>query len=156
LEPGIDGLIHISDLSWTEQINHPNEIIDKDEEIDVVILAIDFENRRITLGHKQVEDNPWKLFTNEHSAENEDEGGVAKTTAKGVFVKLSHDLEGFLSGAKMADSEPADFSEGDKVEAFVIELDENNKNITLSQNEKDVKKAKSSASKKAKKSKKQD
>jgi len=146
LEPGIDGLIHISDLSWTEKINHPNEIIDKDEEIEVVILAIDFENRRITLGHKQIEENPWESFSEEYGLTSEVEGEVYKTTDKGVFVKLPHEMEGFIPASKTeAEGEPADnFEEGDKVKAYVIELDESNKNITLSQNEKDAKKAKSS------------
>ena len=145
LEPGIDGLIHISDLSWTEKINHPNEVIDKDEEIEVVILAIDFENRRITLGHKQIEENPWEKFAEEYSGTNQVEGEVFKTTDKGVFVKLPHDLEGFIPASKTeAEREPEEhFEEGDTVEAFVIELDETNKNITLSQREKDVKEAKS-------------
>ena len=146
LEPGIDGLIHISDLSWTEKINHPNEIIDKDEEIEVVILAIDFENRRITLGHKQIEENPWEAFAEEYGLTSEIEGEVYKTTDKGVFVKLPHEMEGFIPASKTeAEGEPADnFKEGDKVKAYVIELDESNKNITLSQNQKDAKKAKSS------------
>jgi len=145
LEPGIDGLIHISDLSWTEKINHPNEVIDKDEEIEVVILAIDFENRRITLGHKQIEENPWEKFAEEYSGTNQVEGEVFKTTEKGVFVKLPHDLEGFIPASKTeAEGEPEEnFEEGDTVEAYVIELDETNKNITLSQREKDVKEAKS-------------
>jgi small subunit ribosomal protein S1 len=150
LEPGIDGLIHISDLSWTEKINHPNEIIDKDEEIEVVILAIDFENRRITLGHKQIEENPWEKLAEEYSGSNQVEGKVIKTTDKGVFVKLPFGLEGFLPASKTeADGEPAEnFEEGDKVEAYVIELDETNKNITLSQREKDVKETKTKTSQK--------
>lgn len=159
LEPGIDGLIHISDLSWTKQINHPNEIIDKDEEIEVVILAIDFENRRITLGHKQVEDNPWKLFANEHSATDKVESEVTKVTEKGIFAKLPHNLEGFVPAGKLeADGEPSEnYAEGDKIEAYVTELDETNKSITLSQDEKDVKKAKSKPSpSKKKKSKSKD
>ncbi len=149
LEPGIDGLIHISDLSWTEKINHPNEVIDKDEEIEVVILAIDFENRRITLGHKQIEENPWEKFAEEYSGTNQVEGEVFKTTDKGVFVKLPHDLEGFIPASKIeAEGEPEDnFEEGDTVEAYVIELDETNKNITLSQREKDVKEAQKSTKK---------
>jgi len=152
LEPGIDGLIHISDLSWTEKINHPNEVIEKDEEIEVVILAIDFENRRITLGHKQIEDNPWETFAEEYGLTSEVEGEVFKVTDKGVFVKLPHGMEGFIPASKTeADGEPADnFSEGDEVKAFVIELDESNKNITLSQNEADAKKAKRSTSRKEK------
>lgn len=150
LEPGIDGLIHISDLSWTEKINHPNEVIDKDEEIEVVILAIDFENRRITLGHKQIEENPWEKFAEEYSGTNQVEGEVFKITDKGVFVKLPHDLEGFIPASKTeAEGEPEEnFEEGDTVEAYVIELDETNKNITLSQREKDVKEAKSKSAKK--------
>lgn len=151
LEPGIDGLIHISDLSWTEKVNHPNEIIDKDEEIEVVILAIDFENRRITLGHKQIEENPWESFAEEFSGTNKVKGEVIKTTDKGVFVSLPHGLEGFIPASKTeADEEPSEhFAEGDEVEAYVIELDETNKNITLSQRDKDVKKAKSSTKKKS-------
>ncbi|PAU93136.1 30S ribosomal protein S1 [Aliifodinibius salipaludis] len=151
LEPGIDGLIHISDLSWTEKINHPNEVIDKDEEIEVVILAIDFENRRITLGHKQIEENPWEKFAEEYSGTNQVEGEVFKITDKGVFVKLPHDLEGFIPASKTeAEEEPEEnFEEGDTVEAYVIELDETNKNITLSQREKDVKESKSAKSKKS-------
>jgi len=145
LEPGIDGLIHISDLSWTKKINHPNEIINKDDEIEVVILAIDFENRRITLGHKQIEENPWEKFAEEYSGSNQVEGEVSKTTDKGVFVSLPYGLEGFIPASKTeADGEPSEnFAEGDEVEAYVIELDETNKNITLSQREQDVKKAKS-------------
>lgn len=152
LEPGIDGLIHISDLSWTEKINHPSEVIDKDEEIEVVILAIDFENRRITLGHKQIEDNPWEAFAEEHGLTTEVEGEVFKITDKGVFVKLPHEMEGFIPASKTdAEGKPADsFKEGDKVKAFVIELDESNKNITLSQHEKDAKKAKSASKEKKK------
>src|SRR5699024_1689030 len=66
LEPGIDGLIHISDLSWTKKIDHPAEVIDKGQEIEIAILAIDFDNRRITLGHKQIERNPWEAFHEEY------------------------------------------------------------------------------------------
>jgi len=145
LEPGIDGLIHISDLSWTKKINHPNEVIDKDEEIEVVIMAIDFDNRRITLGHKQIEENPWEKFSEEYGLTSKVEGEVIKTTDKGVFVKLPLEMEGFIPASKTeAEGEPADnFSEGDSLEAFVIELDETNKNITLSQQQKDAKKAKS-------------
>lgn len=148
LEPGIDGLIHVSDLSWAQKINHPNEIIDKDQEIEVAILAIDFENRRITLGHKQIDENPWEKFAEKHGLGNKVEGEVFKVTDKGVFVKLPFALEGFIPASKTeADGDlNGTFSEGDKVEAFVIELDETNKNLTLSQREKDVKKVKPSKS----------
>src|SRR6056297_756768 len=149
LEPGIDGLIHISDLSWTENVDHPNEAVDKGQELEVVILGVDFDNRRITLGHKQVEDNPWKKYAKEYAPGSKVEGEVIKTTEKGVFVKLPHDLEGFIPASKTeAEGEPEEnFEEGDTVEAYVIELDETNKNITLSQREKDVKEAESTAKK---------
>ena len=145
LEPGIDGLIHISDLSWTEQVDHPSELIDKDEEIEVVILAIDFDNRRITLGHKQVEENPWEAFSEEFGLTSEVSGEVSKKTDKGVFLELPHGMEGFVPGSKL-DGELDDVSEGDELTAYVIELDESSKNITLSQNPDDAKNATSSGS----------
>jgi len=156
LEPGIDGLVHISDLSWTEKINHPSEMVEKGQEIEVVILAVDFDNRRITLGHKQIEENPWKTFAKDYSIRSEIEGEVLNVTDKGVFVKLPMGIEAFLPASKV-DVEgdyKEELSEGDKIKAFVIEFDEQNKNITLSQLDKDVKKAekaKEKAKKQAKK-----
>src|SRR6056297_557340 len=140
LEPGIDGLIHVSDLSWTEKVDHPNEIVDKDQEIEVVILGVDFDNRRITLGHKQVEDNPWKKYAKEYAPGSKVEGEVIKTTDKGVFVKLPLGAEAFLNYSKATEAE---YKEGDKVEdAFVLNFDENSKNIELSQLDSDKDKAK--------------
>ncbi|MEX0720383.1 MAG: 30S ribosomal protein S1 [Balneolaceae bacterium] len=140
LEPGIDGLIHVSDLSWTDKVEHPNEVVDKDQEIEVVILGVDFDNRRITLGHKQVEDNPWKQYAEEYAPGNKVEGEVVKTTDKGVFVKLPLGAEAFLNYSKATEAE---YKEGDKIEeAFVLNFDESNKNIELSQLEDDQKKAK--------------
>ncbi|MAL18862.1 MAG: 30S ribosomal protein S1 [Balneola sp.] len=140
LEPGIDGLIHVSDLSWTEKVDHPNEVVDKDQEIEVVILGVDFDNRRITLGHKQVEDNPWKKYAEEYAPGNTVEGEVVKTTDKGVFVKLPLGAEAFLNYSK---STEAEYKEGDKVEdAFVLNFDENSKNIEISQLDSDKDKAK--------------
>ena len=140
LEPGIDGLIHVSDLSWTEKVDHPNEIVDKDQEIEVVILGVDFDNRRITLGHKQVEDNPWKKYAKEYAPGSKVEGEVIKTTDKGVFVKLPLGAEAFLNYSKATEAE---YNEGDKVEdAFVLNFDENSKNIELSQLDTDKDKAK--------------
>ncbi|WP_020403267.1 30S ribosomal protein S1 [Gracilimonas tropica] len=140
LEPGIDGLIHVSDLSWTEKVDHPNEVVDKDQEIEVVILGIDFDNRRITLGHKQVEDNPWKKYAEEYAPGNKVDGEVVKTTDKGVFVKLPLGVEAFLNYSKSVEAE---YKEGDKVEdAFVLNFDEQSKNIELSQLDSDKSKAK--------------
>lgn len=155
LEPGIDGLIHVSDLSWTEKVEHPNEVVDKGQEIEVVILAVDFDNRRITLGHKQVKENPWEKYAEEYGIGSKTEGEVSKITDKGMFVKLELGVDAFLPGNKL--SEPVEnlkesFSEGDKVEGFVVEFDESSKTIELSQLEDDVKKRKKPKSKKSEKS----
>jgi len=139
LEPGIDGLIHVSDLSWTEKVEHPNEIVKKDQEIEVVILGVDFDNRRITLGHKQVQDNPWTQYAKEYAPGASVEGEVVKATDKGAFVKLPLGAEAFLSYGKAVEPE---FKEGDKVEAFVLDFNEEAKSINLSQLDKDQKKAK--------------
>jgi len=156
LEPGIDGLVHVSDLSWTENVEHPNEVVDKGEELEVVILAIDYDNRRITLGHKQVKDNPWEKYAEEYGLGAKVEGEVSKITDKGMFIKLPLGVDAFLPGDKL--TEPVEdlkesFSEGDKVEGFVIEFDEPSKTIEISQVEEEVKKSKSKAKKQPKKSK---
>lgn len=145
LEPGIDGLIHVSDLSWTEKVEHPNEVVDKGQEIEVVILAVDFDNRRITLGHKQVQENPWEKYAEEYGIGSKVEGEVSKITDKGMFVKLELGVDAFLAGNKLADpveNLKESFDEGDKVEGFVVEFDESSKTIELSQLEEDVKKKK--------------
>ncbi len=154
LEPGIDGLIHISDLSWTEQVDHPNEVVKENEEIEVAILAIDYDNRRITLGHKQIEGNPWEAFAEEYGLKAEVEGEVSKATDKGVFLKLPHELDGFIPASKTeAGENPADhFEKGEAVKAFVMEFNEANKNITLTQREQDLEKIKSGKKSKAKQS----
>ncbi len=156
LEPGIDGLIHVSDLSWTEKVEHPNEVVDKGQEIDVVILAVDFDNRRITLGHKQVEENPWEKYAEEYGIGSKASGEITKITDKGMFVKLELGVDAFLSGDKLA--EPVEdlkesFSEGDKIEGFVVEFDEPSKTIELSQLKDDVSKSKPKAKKTESKSK---
>ncbi len=143
LEPGIDGLIHVSDLSWTEKVEHPNEIVDKSQEIDVVILAVDFDNRRITLGHKQVEENPWEKYAEEYGPGSTVAGEISKITDKGVFVKLELGVDAFLSADKLAEPVEdlkATFNEGDKIEGRVVEFDEQSKTIEISQLDEDVKK----------------
>ena len=144
LEPGIDGLIHVSDLSWEDKVEHPNEVVSKDQEIDIVILGVDFDNRRITLGHKQVFENPWEKYARELTLGTKVEGEVVKVTDRGAFVKLEIGAEAFLNITKAVD---ATFKEGQKVEAFVLKFDENAKSIDLSQLDTDEKKAKKAAKK---------
>jgi len=144
LEPGIDGLIHISDLSWTDKINHPGELVQKGEVIDVVILAVDFDNRRITLGRKQIDSNPWEKYLVEFAKGNEVEGKVVKVTDKGAFIALGSDAEGFLSKEEF----DGEVVEGADVKVVVTEIDENNKTLNVSQ--KQLGKVKKGKAKKAK------
>jgi len=151
LEPGIDGLVHVSDLSWTENVEHPNEAVDKGQELEVVILAVDFDNRRITLGHKQVEDNPWEKYAEEYGLGTKAEGKVSKITDKGLFVELPLGAEAFLPVSKLEgdiEDHKEAFSEGDTVEGFVVKFDESSKTIELNQLESESKKEASKAKKK--------
>lgn len=135
LEPGIDGLVHISDLSWTRKINHPSEVVSKGDELEVAILSVDFDNRRISLGHKQIDENPWEKFAAEYAPGNEVEGEVTRISEKGVFVRLPLGVEAFLPKREAAESEnfKEKYKDGDTVKAVVTEFDENSKNITISE-----------------------
>jgi small subunit ribosomal protein S1 len=146
LEPGIDGLIHISDLSWTEKVTHPSEIVEKGQEIEAKILAIDFDNRRITLGHKQVTENPWDKYQETYAPGTEIEATVSKVTEKGIHVKLEIGIDAFIPANKMI-TDAAELKEGDVINATVTTLDEENKSIELSQDIKEIGKLKTAIKK---------
>ncbi len=143
LEPGIDGLVHISDLSWTEKITHPGDIVNKGDEIDVIILSIDFDNRRISLGHKQILENPWEKFNEEFNIGSDIEGTVTKVTDKGAFVALPHNLEGFfpVKESDAPDNFKNDIKVDTKVTLAILEVDDQNKNVLLSQKDASRKRA---------------
>jgi small subunit ribosomal protein S1 len=132
LEEGVDGLIHVSDLSWTKKIKHPSEFIKKDESIDVVVLEVDSENRRLSLGHKQLEENPWDTFETIFFVNSKHEGTIVGINDKGANVQLQYGIEGFApkrhlvkeNGSKIKDSEVLVFE--------VIEFNKENKSIILS------------------------
>jgi small subunit ribosomal protein S1 len=136
LEPGVDGLVHISDLSWTKKIRHPGEIVKKGDTIDVVILGIDQEQRRISLGHKQVEDNPWDNFETLYAVGTEGEGKIVRLIEKGVIIELPAGVDGFVPASQLAIKQvkniPEAFKEGDTIPLQVIEFDKENKKIVLS------------------------
>jgi len=144
LEPGIDGLVHVSDLSWTEKIDHPKDAVQRDQELDVVILLIDFENRQITLGHKQTLENPWEKYAEEYGPGSSVEGEISKITDKGLYVTLPLGVEAFLS-AKRLEEQPENLADaykrGDKISGFVIQFDEASHTIELTQLDRDKKKA---------------
>jgi len=146
LEPGIDGLIHVSDLSWTDDVDHPNDIVEKGQEIDVVILGVDFDNRRITLGHKQVEENPWEQYAREYTPGSDVTGTVTRTTDRGAFVALPLGAEAFLNFTK---ANQAEYQDGEEIEAFVLNFDAGAQKIELSQLDSDRKKAEKAPVKKS-------
>jgi len=136
LEPGIDGLVHISDMSWTDKVNHPSEVVNKGDELEVVILSVDFDNRRISLGHKQVQDNPWEKYAVEYTVGNETDAVVSRVTDRGVFAKLPLGVEAFMPAreAEHGDNLAESYKEGDELKVVVTEFDENSKSVIVSQN----------------------
>ncbi|MBU2446105.1 MAG: 30S ribosomal protein S1 [Bacteroidetes bacterium] len=136
LEPGVDGLIHISDLSWTKKIRHPAEVVKKGDKIDVMVLGIDIEQRKISLGHKQLEENPWDIFEREYSVGQEIEATILRHIEKGVLVELPLKVDGFVPANHLSTSPiknlKANFPEGDNLSLKVIEFDKENKKIVLS------------------------
>jgi len=138
IEDGIDGLVHISDMSWTKRIQHPSEVMKKGDTIDVAILSIDKENRRISLGHKQVKQDPWPELEFQYAVNTETMGTIARLLDRGVIVNLPSDVEGFVPANQLGKTDikkPAEaFSEGDEIPLRVIEFDSNNRRIVLSVN----------------------
>jgi len=136
LEEGIDGLVHISDLSWTKKVRHPSEVVKKGDEIDVVVLGINREERRIALGHKQVDVNPWDAFEESYNVGTETEGKVSRIIDKGVIITLPLGVDGFIPMNHLGHprlKKAADYYKtGDEVPAKVIEFDKENKKIVLS------------------------
>jgi len=96
IEPGIDGLIHISDMSWTKRVQHPSEVVKKGDAVDVVILNIDAENKRISLGLKQAEEDPWLKIGENYPVGMEVSGKVVRLMDKGIVVDIGNDIEGFV------------------------------------------------------------
>ena len=136
LESGVDGLVHISDLSWTKKIRHPGEVVKKGESIDVVILGIDMDQRRISLGHKQVHDNPWDTFADTYKVSVEADGKVVRLIEKGLIVELPSGVDGFVPASQLSQTPIKNigdsFKVGDTLPLRVIEFDKESKRIVLS------------------------
>ncbi len=140
IEPGIDGLVHVSDLSWTKKIRHPGDMVDEEQELDVVILNIDEERRRISLGHKQVKTNPWDQFADAYEEGNDTTGEVVRVEDKGLVVQLPLDVEAFVPGSELKNGPKAfknHYHEGDELELQVIRFDKDQKDIVLSETAKE-------------------
>ena len=136
LEPGVDGLVHISDLSWTKKIRHPGEVVKKGEKLDVIVLGVDVEQRKISLGHKQVQDNPWDNFENIYSVGSITDAKVVRIIEKGLIAELPEKVDGFVPVTQLATTKIKNvanhFPIDDVISLKVIEFDKENKKIVLS------------------------
>ena len=136
LEPGVDGLVHISDLSWTKKIRHPGEVVKKGERIEVLVLSVDVDQRKISLGHKQVQDNPWDTFEKSYAVGIETPAKIVRIIEKGVIVELPLDVDGFVPTSHLSTAKIKNlsihFPIDSQIELEVIEFDKENKKIVLS------------------------
>jgi small subunit ribosomal protein S1 len=151
IEEGVDGLIHISDLSWTRKIKHPAEFTSIGENVEVVVLEIDKDNRRLSLGHKQLEENPWDVFETVFTVDSVHEGTIIEMTDKGAVVALPYGVEGFVTPKHLIkeDGKPAKIEE--KLAFKVIEFSKGSKKIIVSHSRihEDAKRASSDAERKS-------
>jgi small subunit ribosomal protein S1 len=135
IEPGIDGLVHVSDMSWTKRVEHPSEVVQKGQEVQVMVLDVDAENKRISLGLKQLQDDPWPQISERFAPGVESEGKVARVQDKGVVVDLGDDIEGFVPASHSGVDDAAKLGEyydaGDPLDLRVLESDATNRRIVL-------------------------
>ena len=161
LEEGVDGLIHISDLSWTKKVKHPSEFTQVGAQIDVVVLDIDKENRRLSLGHKQLEENPWDVFEAKYTVGSVHEGTITEMHEKGGVVALEENVEGFATPKHLVKEDGSQATQGETLPFKVIEFNKDSKRIILSHSRtfedpaREEKKA-AAAAKKASRAKKED
>ncbi|MBO5717908.1 MAG: S1 RNA-binding domain-containing protein, partial [Alistipes sp.] len=132
IEDGIEGLVHISDLSWTKKVKHPSEFTQIGAELEVVVLEINKDNRRLSLGHKQLEENPWNGFESQYGVDSVHEGTVTEVTEKGVVVSLGENIEGFCPARHAVKEDGATLKAGEKADFKVLEFSKATKRITLS------------------------
>ncbi len=151
LEEGVDGLIHISDLSWTKKIKHPSEFTQIGAPIEVQVLDIDKENRRLSLGHKQLEENPWNNFETIFTQDSVHTGKIIEVLDKGAVIQLEHGVEGFATPKHLVKEDGSQAQLGEELEFKVIEFNKDAKRIILSHSRifEDVARAEARAAKKA-------
>lgn len=136
IKEGVDGLIHVSDMSWTKKITHPNELVKKGDKVECVVLAVDKDKRRISLSMKHLTEDPWDSVGETHPVDSEAKGSIVRMLDRGVVVELDDGLEGFIPVSKLSAEYikvPADaFKVGDEVPAVVTEIDADNRKLFLS------------------------
>ncbi|MBC6440807.1 MAG: 30S ribosomal protein S1 [Rhodospirillales bacterium] len=136
LEPGIEGLVHVSEMSWTRKNVHPGKIVSTSQEVDVEVLDVDSDKRRISLGIKQTQSNPWDHFLAQHPIDSEVEGEVKNITEFGLFIDIGDELDGMVHMSDLSWSKPgeeviAEFKKGDRVKAKVLDVDVDKERISL-------------------------
>ena len=159
LEEGVDGLIHISDLSWTKKVKHPSEFTQVGAEIEVIVLDIDKENRRLSLGHKQLEDNPWDVFEEKYTVGSIHEGKITELLEKGAVIALDENVEGFATPKHLQKEDGSQAQAGETLPFKVIEFNKDSKRIILSHSrtfEDPAREEKKAAAKKAPRAKKEE
>ena len=132
LEEGVDGLVHISDLSWTKKIKHPSEFTSIGDTLEVLVLEVDQENRRLSLGHKQLEENPWDVFETVYTLGSVHEGTIVSFVDKGATVALPYGIEGFVTLKNLAKQDGSNAVVDEKLNFKVVEFNKSNKKIVLS------------------------
>ncbi len=132
LEEGVDGLVHISDLSWTKKIRHPREFCESGKNIDVVVLELDVDNRKLSLGHKQLQDNPWDNYEVEFGLNTVHNFEVSEIVPKGATVKFNEDITAFIPSRHMVKEDNSKLQKGDTVDLKVIEFNKDTKRVVLS------------------------
>ena len=152
IEEGVDGLIHISDLSWTKKIKHPSEFTQIGADIEVEVLAIDKDNRRLSLGHKQLEENPWEVFETIFTVGSVHEGTIIEMLEKGAVVALPYGVEGFATPKHLVKEDGSQAQVDEKLNFKVIEFNKDSKRIILSHSRifEDEARAEKAAARKAK------
>jgi small subunit ribosomal protein S1 len=136
LESGIEGLVHVSEMSWTKRIKHPSKVVAIDDEVEALVLEVDERNRKISLGMKQTEDNPWTLIEEQYPVGTRVEGSVRNITNFGVFVGLEEGIDGLVHVSDISWSEqikhPSErFQKGDEIKAVVLKIDKENEKFSL-------------------------
>jgi small subunit ribosomal protein S1 len=132
LEEGVDGLVHVSDLSWTKKIKHPNEFVKKDQELDVIVLEMDMENRRLSLGHKQLDENPWDTFETIFTVGSVHSGTVMKVDEKSATISLPYGVEGYAPIKQLTKEDKSIAKEDSVIDFKVTEFNKENKRIVVS------------------------
>ena len=132
LEEGIDGLVHVSDLSWTKKIKHPSEFVKVNEELEVIVLELDVENRRLALGHKQLEENPWDTFETVFTIGSNHKCTVISKNDKGAILELPYGIEGFATNKHLKKGDDTFAEVGETLEFKVLEFSKDDKRIVLS------------------------